>query len=181
MMLIVHTLVMPSMHIRFKFGTADLWWWSKCEECNLKYYCVFLPYRLFFAPGPWLWVLTSPGRTSTSVMAHTVDLFLGKRRKKKKKNYFLCLLQYFVSSLPSDQEQRWRVKGCRREQTAASAFWTFLLLLLLQHHPQSLWFAFGLSLPHLISHLKKHSYACNLESGTHLHHDAALYPCQNPD
>lgn len=167
MMLIVHTLLMASMHIRFKFGTAGLWWWSKCEECDLKYYCVFLPYRLFFAPGPWLWVLTSSGRTSTSVMAHTVDLCLGKRRRQKKNlNYFLCLLQYFVSSLPSDQEQRWRF---------------FLLLLLLQHHPQSLWFAFGLSLPHLISHLKKHSYAYNPESRTHLHHDATLYPCQNPD
>lgn len=88
MMLIVHTLLMASMHIRFKFGTADLWWWSKCEECNLKYYCVFLPYRLFFAPGPWLWVLTSPG---SRLQAHTVDLCLGKRRKKKNELFSLPL------------------------------------------------------------------------------------------
>lgn len=98
MMLIVHTLVMPSMHIRFKFGTADLWWWSKCEECNLKYYCVFRPLQTLLCTRAMTVSLDISRKDLNLSDGSHLGLVFGKKKKKKKKELFslplavLCVL-----------------------------------------------------------------------------------------
>lgn len=175
-MLIVHSLL-DIWALNLERQSHVMWMWSELILC-------FSPIQTFLD--------TKATTVSLDMCRSDLNLRNGSHgglvlERKEEEKHELFSASYFVSWLPSDCEQRWRVKGCRREQTSAasalSAFCTFflLLLLLLQNPPQSLLFAFGLSLPHLISNLKKHLYSCNPGSGTHLCHNVALYPCQNPD
>lgn len=102
--------------------------------------------------------------------------------KEEKKNQLFSLPPAELCVLPAvwsgaEVKGKGLSEGADSSVSCLSALDFILLLLLLQHYP----LLFGLSLPHLISHLEKHSYGCNPEPGKHLHHDTVLYPCQNPD
>lgn len=110
----VHTLAMASVHIRF--GTADRWWSSTYEEYDLKYSCVFLPYRLFFAPGPWLSFDISRKDFNVSDSSHS-GLVLGKSKGKKRTIFSASCrtLSHYCPLITSKGEGQ-RVDGGSRHQ-----------------------------------------------------------------